>query len=186
MNDSWQLPGCRKDTQSITRDWQPSDLQLIHGVQVRESRNVVKGNGLLTEMYRRDWLDNGPPVDQVFQVVVNPGGLTAWHAHGLTTDHLFALTGSLLIVLYDGRRDSPTCGRINEFRCGLVRPMLILVPPGVWHGVQNIGPEPAILINMVDRAYQYEDPDHWRLSADTDQIPYRFRGATASPDVLGS
>lgn len=184
MKQTWQLPGCRKDAQSITCDWHPSHQQLIEGVLVRESSNVIKGNGHLTEMYRRDWLDADQAIDQVFQVAVNPGGLSAWHAHGLTTDRLFAVSGSLLIVLYDGRQDSPTYRLINEFRCGLTRPTLILVPPGIWHGVHNIGHEPAILINMVDQAYRYEDPDHWRLPADTNEIPYCFGNAKNSADAL--
>lgn len=187
MNELWQLPGNRKDTQSITRDWQPSDQQRIDGVFVRESRNVIKGNGLLTEMFRTDWLPPGQTatIDQVFQVALNPGGLSAWHAHGVSTDRLFAVSGQLLIVLYDARRDSPSHGRINEFRCGLARPMLIVVPPGIWHGVHNIGPEPAILINMVDQAYRYEDPDHWRVPADSPEIPYRFT-APRTLDALGA
>jgi dTDP-4-dehydrorhamnose 3,5-epimerase len=40
--------------------------------------------------------------------------------------------------------------------------------------VQNIGDGPAAVLNAVDRAYDYEDPDHWRLPADTPEIPYRF------------
>lgn len=184
MKQTWQLPGCRKDAQSITCDWHPSNQQLIEGVLVRESSNVIKGNGYLTEMYRRDWLDADQAIDQVFQVAVNPGGLSAWHAHALTTDRLFAVSGSLLIVLYDGRQDSPTYRLINEFRCGFARPTLILVPPGIWHGVHNIGHEPAILINMVDQAYRYEDPDHWRLPADTKEIPYCFGNVKSSADAL--
>jgi dTDP-4-dehydrorhamnose 3,5-epimerase-like enzyme len=72
----------------------------------------------------------------------------------------------------------------GEFRCGLARPTLILVPPGEWHGVHNIGHEPAILVNMVDRAYRYEDPDHWRLPADTGEIPYRFSTPSGTTDAL--
>ena len=63
----------------------------------------------------------------------------------------------------------------------LVRNNLI-EPPGVsWLGdverckALNISPEPALLLNLVNRAYQYEDPDHWRLPLDTDKIPYRFQ-----------
>jgi dTDP-4-dehydrorhamnose 3,5-epimerase len=51
---------------------------------------------------------------------------------------------------------------------------LVVVPPGVWHGVQNTGSVPGLLLNVVDRAYCYEEPDHWRLPADTANIPYRF------------
>jgi dTDP-4-dehydrorhamnose 3,5-epimerase len=51
---------------------------------------------------------------------------------------------------------------------------LLIIPPGVFHGVQNISSQPAVLLNLVDKAYQYEAPDHWRLPLDTDKIPYRF------------
>jgi dTDP-4-dehydrorhamnose 3,5-epimerase len=63
---------------------------------------------------------------------------------------------------------------INHFRFGAMRPALVVVPPKVWHGVQNIGPSAALLINAVDKAYQYEGPDHWRLPADSADVPFKF------------
>lgn len=32
----------------------------------------------------------------------------------------------------------------------------------------------AVLLNLADQAYRYEDPDHWRLPVNTDKIPYQF------------
>jgi len=168
------IQGATKDQQSITADWQPTQQSLIDGVQVQEVKNVIKGNGLLTEIYRSDWVLDDRAVAQIFQVLLHPKGLSAWHSHAHTTDRLFVNQGLIRIVLYDGRVDSPTSGRINEFRLGLSRPALIVVPPQVWHGVQNISPEPSLLLNLVDRAYEYEDPDHWRIPEDSSQIPYRW------------
>ena len=164
----------QKDGQSVTSDW--NLLQnLIDGVRVREMKNLVKSGGdILCEVFRRDWMLDDGDVDQVFQSVMNPGSISAWHVHRFTTDRLFVSHGVLQIVLYDERQSSPTHGRINEFRFGAVRPALVIVPPGVFHGVRNISHEPAVLLNLVNRAYQYEDPDHWRLPTDTDKIPYRF------------
>lgn len=174
-NTDGLIAGCVKDQQSITSDWEFC-RPLITGVRVKEIKNVPKENGMLTEVYRRDWeLDEGD-VEQIFQVQVVSGGITAWHAHKVTTDRLFVNQGILKIVLFDARPDSPTLGMINEFRFGQVRPALVTVPPGVWHGVHNIGMETASLLNIVDLAYRYEDPDHWRLPQDTPQIPYSFKG----------
>jgi dTDP-4-dehydrorhamnose 3,5-epimerase len=78
------------------------------------------------------------------------------------------------IALYDARPDSPTHGVVNEFRFGSLRPALVTVPPRIWHGVQNVGDGVAVVLNLVDRAYDYEDPDHWRVPADSAEIPYRF------------
>ncbi len=167
------LRGAKRDAQSITADWQP--LQpLIDGVVVREVRNVIKDNGYLTEVWREDWGLDALDVAQVFQVVLEPAAISAWHVHQHATDRLFANHGQLKLVLFDARAGSPTEGRINVFRCGTARPMLVVVPPGVWHGVQNIGASPGSLLNLPDRAYAYEAPDHWRVPPDSDQIPYSF------------
>jgi dTDP-4-dehydrorhamnose 3,5-epimerase len=170
------LPGAKKDGQSITGDWQ-SLQQLIDGVRTREIRSVLKDNGALTEIWRRDWELDDEPVDQVFQVIVQPGGISAWHTHQFTIDRLFVGIGQVKVVLYDGREDSPSFRRLNVFRIGAARPTLLIVPPGVWHGVQNLDSSPSLILNLVDRAYHYESPDHWRLPMDTDQIPYRFTPA---------
>jgi dTDP-4-dehydrorhamnose 3,5-epimerase len=80
-------------------------------------------------------------------------------------------------VLYDARSDSPSHGRVNELRLGALRPGLVSIPPKVWHGVENLSNGSAVLLNLVDRAYRYERPDHFRLPADSDQIPYRLANA---------
>ena len=131
-------------------------------------------NGWLTEIYRREWSDGGFEVDQVFQTALNAGAISAWHAHDVTTDRLFVSWGMMRIALYDAREGSPTHGLVNEFRFGAVRPALITVPPHVWHGVQNIAAETSVLTNIVDRAYAYDDPDHWRLAWDDPRIPFKF------------
>jgi len=172
-SNNGMIAGCRKDGQSAMADW--SLLQpFIAGVKLREVKHVAKENGHLTEIFRKDWaLDTGE-VDQVFQVSLLPGGLSAWHTHQLTTDRLFVNSGQVKVVLYDARKVSPTYRMVNVFRLGTVRPALVVIPPGVWHGVLNLGSEAGLVLNLVDKAYQYEDPDHWRLPWDTDKIPYRF------------
>jgi dTDP-4-dehydrorhamnose 3,5-epimerase len=81
---------------------------------------------------------------------------------------------------------SSSRGAINEVVVGLHRPALVIVPPRVWHGVQNLRNRPAALLNLPDRAYQYEAPDHWRLPPDTTQIPYTFGGVRAATPGGGS
>jgi dTDP-4-dehydrorhamnose 3,5-epimerase len=169
------IEGAVKDPQLVAADWTPVD-EVIQGVQVREVRNILRGRGTLTEIYRTDWALDDAPVDQVFQLVLAAAEVSAWHVHRETTDRLFITHGHVRIVLHDGRQGSPTFGRLNEFRFGAPRPAIVSVPPGVWHGVQNLGDVPATVLNLVDRAYRYDDPDHWRLPADSDRIPFRFDG----------
>lgn len=179
------LLGAVADRQSVTHDWQPLQ-ELIAGVQVKEVKHVLKDNGYLTEVWRDDWNLEPSHVGQVFQAVIEAGGISAWHVHRAAVDRLFANHGQMKFVLYDARPESSTRGRINVFRCGSGRPMLIVVPSGVWHGVQNLGTTPALLLNLPDRPYRYEAPDHWRLPPDTDRIPYSFaEGARPNSDDPG-
>lgn len=168
------IDGATKDRQGITADWQPVQ-NLIDGVQVKEVKNVLGGGGgTLTEVFRRDWgLDDGV-VDQIFQSSIEPGQISGWHMHQRTTDRIFVNLGHLKIVLYDARSESPSRGTINTFAFGDGRRALVIVPPGVWHAVHNVGRKEAALLNLVNRAYSYEDPDHWRLPLDTEKIPYSF------------
>ena len=168
------LAHATKDRQSITSDW-VRPQKLIDGVAVKEPKNVCKASGdVLREVFRSDWALDGGTVDQVFQSLLLPGSITAWHAHRLTTDRLFVSSGLIQLVLYDDRADSATRGLLNVFRYGTARPGLVVIPSEIWHGVQNISDKPSLLLNLVDQAYQYDDPDHWRLPADTERIPYTF------------
>jgi dTDP-4-dehydrorhamnose 3,5-epimerase len=178
------LRGAARDGQSITADWQPIQ-PLIDGVEVREVKNVVRpSGGWLTEIWRRDWELDDLGIDQVFQSVLQPGQISGWHVHRVTTDRIFVNQGLIKIVLFDARKGSSTRGAVNVRCQGEQRPALVVVPPGVWHGVQNVDCRPSALLNLVDKAYSYEQPDHYRLPLDSPEIPYRFeslRAAEAEP-----
>lgn len=174
LKEDWLLDGCVRDGARIGSDWIPLRPPLIDGVCFRETRPVLAGYGALTEIYRREWEASAIPVDQIFASTMRPGALTAWHAHEATIDRLAVAQGTVRIVLYDSRRGSPSYGRLNEFLVSTLRPALVTIPARVWHGVQNAGDEVAVLLNAVDRAYDYAAPDHWRLPPDSPQIPYRF------------
>ncbi len=175
---SWLLEGATRDGQTTDASWTYVGRRLIDGVVIHEVRNVPKSNGMLTEVFRRDWFDAEVVIDQVFQAVVESGCVSAWHAHARTVDRLFVNQGTLRVVLYDAREGSATHGMVNELVLGLHRPALVVVPPRVWHGVENLLNRPGAILNLPDRAYDYATPDHWRMPADTDQIPYRFQRFT--------
>lgn len=179
-NNDWLVPGATKDQQSVTPNWEKRDPCLIEGVVLKDVRHVPTTYGHLTELFRKDWELAGNWT-QAFQGCFQPGAISAWHAHAITQDGIFVNSGMLKIILFDSRKNSKTFGMLNEFRLGDERPGLLIVPPCVWHGVHNTSANEASLINFVDHAYSYEDPDHWRLAADSPEIPYSFKTATADP-----
>lgn len=164
------------DPQLVDPDWETHNQPRIDGVVIKPVKHVVTNNGYLTEIFRTDWDLPGARVDQIFTRVLDPASVSAWHCHAVTTDRLFCVSGRLLIVLYDGRAGSPSSKTLLQVRVGTERPCLVVVPCGVWHGVKNIGSQPAILLNAVDEAYAYDAPDHWRIPRNDPQIPFDFDG----------
>lgn len=97
-----------------------------------------------------------------------------WHVHYLHDDRIFISQGSVKIVLFDNRPDSPTYRMINEiYRTDLQRNLMV-IPANVFHAHQNVGSTEALFISMPTRPYDHADPDVYRLPVDTDQIPYSF------------
>jgi dTDP-4-dehydrorhamnose 3,5-epimerase len=165
----------RKDDAHVTADWVFERPDAIDGAVLREVRHVVTHNGVTTETFRVDWGVVGGTVKQILHVELRPGALSAWHLHRDRFDHLMVVGGHLKVVLHDPREDSPSQGRTEVFLLSDKRPQLLVIPPGVWHGVQNLDPaHHGRFLNYFDEMYDYADPDEWRLPPDTDEIPYRF------------
>lgn len=163
----------RKDAAHIDRDWVLA-RELIEGVQCREVRNIVTANGITTELYRPDWDIVEGAVQQAIHVALRGGAISAWHQHRQRSDLLFAIAGHVRLVLFDPREDSSTRGQVDVLHLSPHRPMLVLIPPFVWHGLQNLSSDVSSFVNFFDQPYDYDDPDEWRLPADTAEIPYRF------------
>lgn len=153
-------------------------MDLIDGVRYRPGRTVSHDKGHLVEVYRTDWGLTEYPVAQVNLTVTLTGKVRAWGLHASTLDRLYAASGSLCIVCYDARRNSPTYGVVNEFLLGERNPGLVVIPPGLFHGWKNIGDGEAAIISMPSRLYDYDGPDRWELLWDSqearDLIPYRW------------
>ena len=68
------------------------------------------------------------------------------------SDRLFVNQGNLKVVLYDGRETSRTAGRITRTLRGDARPAFVIIPIGVWHGLQNLGSSDALVLNFPTNA----------------------------------
>jgi dTDP-4-dehydrorhamnose 3,5-epimerase len=143
----------------------------IDGVQVHELGNVITRSGFMTEIFRSDWSVIGITVRQINWVQLNPGAVTDWHVHSKQTDHLIGVGGNIKLALWDGRQSSPSQGESEVVRIGAMRPVMVIVPPGVWHGLRNESGEPAGYVNVIDETYDHGDPDNRRLPPHAGDIP---------------
>jgi dTDP-4-dehydrorhamnose 3,5-epimerase len=144
---------------------------MIEGVTVRKLRLIPDERGFLMEMFRSDW-DEFQKFGQTYVTAVYPGAVKAWHYHKIQTDHFVCVAGMAKVVLYDGRKDSPTHGEINEFFMGILNPILLKIPPFVYHGFKGISQEMTLIVNVPTELYNYATPDEYRLPANADDIPY--------------
>ena len=143
----------------------------IHGVAVKPLKVIPDERGRLMEIFRIDD-DLFEKFGQVYMTTVNPGVVKAWHYHKIQTDNFAAVKGMLKLALYDSREDSPTKGEVQEIFLGEHNPVLVHIPPGVYHGFKGIGADETIVINCPTEPYNAEEPDEYRLPAHTDEIPY--------------
>jgi dTDP-4-dehydrorhamnose 3,5-epimerase len=144
---------------------------MIEGVRVRKLRLVPDERGFLMELLRSDW-EEFDHFGQTYVTAVYPGVVKGWHYHRLQDDHFACVHGMAKVVLYDGREDSPTHGEVNEFFMGMLNPILLKIPRGVYHGFKGISTEITLIVNVPTQTYNYDEPDEYRLPAHTDEIPY--------------
>jgi dTDP-4-dehydrorhamnose 3,5-epimerase len=146
--------------------------EMIEGVKIKKLRVIPDERGRLMEILRRDddfFIEFG----QVYITTAYPGVVKAWHAHREQYDNITCVSGMVKLVLYDDRENSPTKGMINEFFIGTHNPLLVHIPPLIWHGFKNIGEREAIVINIPTKPYRYDKPDELRLPAHG-EIPYEW------------
>ena len=146
---------------------------MIKNVTLKPLRVMCDERGRLMEMLRKDDpLFQG--FGQVYLTTAYPGVVKAWHYHRLQWDHFVVVHGMMKVVLYDSREDSPTKGEVNEFFMGPHNPILLQIPPLVYHGFKCISEHEAIVINTPTEVYRYKEPDEYRVDPHSGDIPYNW------------
>lgn len=168
------VPEAKKSPQTVTAQGELLRPDLIEGLVFKDVRSVVAGSGVVTELWRPEWLGEESRPGHVVHVTLTPFNETNWHCHKRQTDLLAVVRGHIKIAFYDDREDSRTYRRLNVMAFSHVRPTLVQIPPGVWHVLKNIGAEEAAFITMNTHAFNYKDPDDWRLPKGNTSLPQPF------------
>lgn len=166
-------PGIR-DRQTVTREG-ASTMETIDGVSTRTPVTHVDHRGALFEIYNGDpdvWPE---PVVYAYQSSVFPGQIKGWSRHEIKGDRYTLTSGELLVLLFDGRKDSPTHGMLQTVPLSPRAVRQCTIPAGVWHMLINLGTEEAQLLNLPTHPYRHEQPDRILLPWDTDEIPVDVR-----------
>jgi dTDP-4-dehydrorhamnose 3,5-epimerase len=146
---------------------------MIDGVIVKKLKVIPDERGRLMEILRSD--DNFfEKFGQVYMTTAYPGVVKGWHYHKKQFDNMAVVRGTMKIVLYDSRKESASFGEINEIFAGIHNPVLVHIPPFVYHGFKCISADEAIVVNAPTEVYNYKEPDEYRLPAHDNDIPYKW------------
>ncbi|NOS99847.1 MAG: dTDP-4-dehydrorhamnose 3,5-epimerase family protein [Phycisphaerales bacterium] len=144
---------------------------MIQGVCVKSLKAHCDERGRLMEILRSDD-ELFEKFGQIYMTTAYPGVVKAWHFHHRQTDHFAVVYGMAKIVLFDPRDGSSTRGVVNEFFAGDFQPLLIKIPPLVYHGYKCISEGETIVLNMPTELFNYDQPDEHRIAPDDPGIPY--------------
>jgi dTDP-4-dehydrorhamnose 3,5-epimerase len=150
------------------------DSRSLEGVELVRLTLSADHRGSLCEIVNGDWPFWREPVVCSYASTVRPGRIKGWSMHREQTDRHFVGAGSLRIVLYDGRTDSPSFRTFQEVPFTPQTPGLLRVPPGIWSACQNWGEEDALIVNFPTLPYDRASPDKYRVSPRSGEIPFDF------------
>ncbi len=142
---------------------------MIHGVEIKDLQSHPDDRGFFREVIRETDPFFGDGFAQWSHSHMHRNVVNAWHYHHLQTDWWYVGVGTLDVVLFDLREDSPTRGEKMNFRMGHDNPVVVRIPPGVAHGCKVLSDE-AHLFYITSRIY---DPqDEGRYPFDSDVVPH--------------
>ncbi|KEK24845.1 dTDP-4-dehydrorhamnose 3,5-epimerase family protein [Bacillus gaemokensis] len=145
----------------------------MEGIQVISLKKLSNEKGFLLEVQRNDDTDF-PGFGQSYITATNPGVIKAWYRHHKQIDQIALIKGELLLVLYDTREHSTSYNQIKEIHIVEENPLLVQIPPGVWHGFKAISSKPALLLHMNTIPYNFENTDEDKLLPEDKTIPYQW------------
>jgi dTDP-4-dehydrorhamnose 3,5-epimerase len=126
----------------------------IKGVVVRELRKFFDKRGWLTELFRKDELDEQFLPAMAYISSTNPGVTRGPHEHWDQADFFcFIGPSNFKLRVWDNRKDSETFGSMMTMVVGQDNPAAVLIPAGVVHGYRNVGDIDGIVINCPNRLY---------------------------------
>ncbi len=137
----------------------------LEGVMIYDTNKSIDERGFFAELFRKDW-NNSFKDEFIVQANISysyPGIIRAWHRHARgQVDYLAVLKGCMKVAVYDGEKDSQTYGKLVEIVIGEEKLQLVRIPGHFWHGTKSIGSKPSLTMYLMNKLYDYSNPDEER------------------------
>jgi dTDP-4-dehydrorhamnose 3,5-epimerase len=129
----------------------------IDGVMIKDLRKFIDSRGWLAELFRHDELQPEFYPVMAYTSVTNPDVIRGPHEHVDQADFFcFIGPSNFKLRLWDNRRGSETFQNMLTLVAGEDNPKSVLIPAGVVHAYQNVGPVPGVVFNGPNRLYMGE------------------------------
>lgn len=139
---------------------------MLPGVKIKEIKKFPDERGSFAEIFREDWLDLIESEDKIVQANLSysyPGMIRAWHRHHRgQVDYFITVRGATKICAYDDTEKSQTIGNLDEIISSEEKIQCVRIPGYYYHGFKSIGSDPALVVYLTTRLYDYKNPDEER------------------------
>lgn len=146
------------------------DSGVIHDIVLTPLNVIADERGAVLHMLRCDRAPFGQ-FGEVYFSEATAGVVKGWKRHKRMTQNFAVPVGTMKVVLFDDRPDSPSFGTIQEVLLG--RPdayRLLTVPPMIWYGFKALGDDSALMANCASIPHEPLEGETVPLS--TQGIPY--------------
>lgn len=139
----------------------------MEGVRVKDCRWVTtkdhdgRTNGKLIEVVSEgeSFLENSPFIEQAYITICRPGRKKGLHVHKLKTDRFCVIRGQARIYYTEGEI-------VHYIFFSAHDPKLIIIPPGVGHGIECLGDSSCWVLNCPDKKYRKDEPDQEEIDVE--------------------
>ena len=122
---------------------------MIHDVKITPLKIISDDRGKVMHMLRND-----NPIfnsfGEIYFSTIYKDSIKAWHLHKESTLNYACIKGSVKLVLFDERPESPSKGKYQEINLSPENYFLVTIPPNIWNGFKGLYKPESIIANCLN------------------------------------
>ena len=143
----------------------------IDGVKITSLRRICDERGKIMHIMKSTD-ENFSGFGEIYLSGGYPGVVKAWHIHKEMTLNNACIHGMMKLVLFDGRKGSPTYRNLMECFIGEDNYVSVQIPPGITNGYKAYGSEVAMLANCASMPHDPQELIY--IDPFENDIPYNW------------
>jgi methylation protein EvaC len=149
-----------EDKKQGERKYKDNGASLID-VKIKKLNIFANDQGYLFETLRNDDEFYDGKFGQCLISELYPEVIKGLHRHWKQTDYTTCIRGNIKYVVAKEKENGTA--DVKVYTIGESNPIMIKVPPGLWHGYMPLGNEKACVLHVLDKAFDINDPDTERI-----------------------